>query len=232
MYEQRKRLSRRRLLAGGAAGLTVVAAQSAHPALAAPPASADVAILRVAAGLEMVLVSVYERVISIPQVGGPGAIGLLSSLASNALAHHREHLAALQSALAGAGGSPQRRADAHYQPVADSLIAALRKAPAADVPLKAAQLCATFEDIAAQSYTLAAAGLDGAATRALVASICGVEAQHLAAATAIGTVLADHNERLLTPAVDTAALPPAAVTASLSSSMIATGSADPALRGL
>lgn len=231
MHEQRKRVSRRSLLVGGTSSLTVVAAGFA-PALAAPTASADVAVLRVAAGLEMVLVSVYERIVSIPQIGGPGAIGLLRSLASNALSHHREHLAALQSVLTGTGGGPQRHADARYQPVADSLITALRKAASADVPAQGARLCATFESVAAQSYAMAAAELDGQAARSLIASIGGVEAQHLAAATAIGTILAAHDERLVSPAVDTAALPPAAVTASLGSSIMATGSADPALHGL
>jgi rubrerythrin len=145
--------------AGGAIAASSLLGRLIRPghALAAPPSKAqDVRILQLVLQLEYTQVAFYETALRTASLQGQ-----LREFAQTALAHEREHLAALRSAL-GAKAGPRPRFD-------------LRRAT--KDPATFRKTAIELEDLAVRGYNGQATNLTPA-TLAVAATIVSVEARH------------------------------------------------------
>ena len=171
-------LSVRGLLAGGV-GSALVAIVAA-PAPAERPL--DVQILQTAAALENLAVATYGAALGLDFVraGNP----LVRTFLEAATGHHREHAAAFNGHARQLGGRPQTLPHAGYQAAVEETSAKLAG------PADLVTLAATLEQVATQTYLKNLTLLTDRQAKALVASVMGVEAQHLATLRAVGTLVA------------------------------------------
>jgi hypothetical protein len=204
-------IDRRRLLRVGAVSVGVAVAgailgpfRSAVAGLAGGPTGAqpqiDVQIFQTAASLEVVALTTYAGVLGLPLIGEHPAI---ASFIDAAAQHHVEHRDAFNARAEALGGARQEAAHPKYRQLVDDELPAL-----ADVGAVVG-LAATLEEAAGDTYLANVTQLDDPAARALMASVMGVEAQHLAVFRSAAALLdADLAELVATPP-DIARLPTA-----------------------
>jgi hypothetical protein len=193
-------LSARGLL-GGAFGATLLG-------IVAKPAHAQedltIQILQTAASLENLAVATYEAALGLPFFDQNATI---VAFAQTTMTQHAAHADAFNSLTETLGGQPQLDPNPVFnQVVQDALPTLTGYAPVVD-------LAATLETVATQTYVENVMTLDDTDAKELMASIMGVEAQHLATLRAVGALLG--NPELITVsdtdgAVDVSALPAAA----------------------
>jgi rubrerythrin len=135
----------------------------------------ELAVVRLAASLEVLAVSTYQSVLD---AAGQQRLGTvppaIATFLTTAKSQHAEHLSVLNSALAGAGKPPQTASDPKYQAVVDRALGTLTDVPGA------ARLALTLETVAVETYTSGAMAVTEPGHRQLVLSIAPVEAQHVA----------------------------------------------------
>ncbi len=208
---------RRRVLRSGGFGLGALSARgllggafgTALIGIVARPAHAqadlDVQILQTAASLENLAVATYEAALGLPFFGDNATV---VAFAETTRDQHAEHGTAFNSQAEALGGQPQNEPNADAAKVVED---AMPLENYSDV----VTLAATLEQVATQTYVQNVSMLDDTTAKEIMASIMGVEAQHLATLRAVGALLDAGAPQLITVEatdgpVDVAALPAAA----------------------
>lgn len=190
-------LSARGLL-GGAFGATLmgIVARPAHA-----QADLDTQILQTAASLEILAVATYEAALGLDFFDANATV---VAFAQTTMQQHADH----RDAFNGLAATPQ---DQPHPPGSEIVEGAMPLEDYMDV----VTLAATLEQVATETYVQNVSMLQDTDAKTLMASIMGVEAQHLATLRAVGALLAADAPELITVtdtdgAVDVSALPGAA----------------------
>ena len=192
-----------------ARGLFAGAFGTALAGLFASPASAqdggvDVQILQTAASLENLAVATYGAALGLPFIKDGNKV--VKAFAEMTMKQHKEHGAAFNAMAKELGGAEQTKTNPKYQQVVTDAL------PTLTDPAKVVELAAALETVATQTYNANLALLDDTDTKALMASVMGVESQHLATLRAVGALLGGGaaGAALIAIPTDVAKLPAAA----------------------
>ena len=204
--ESRRGLLARLGLSGGSAAVAGAGIGAAVAALLARPAAADTAldiqILQTASSLETLAVATYGAALTLPFIkeGNKTVV----AFAETTMKQHDEHNKAFQAQTTKLGGKPQTSANPKYAPVVESAKPTLR------APADVVKLAATLENVARDTYLSDLAQFTDATSRFLMATVMGVETQHLATLRAVQALLAGGAPQLIAIPTDVAKLPAAA----------------------
>jgi len=180
------RVSRRRFLvgSGAVAGIAIVTAacgdddedDAADDAPAGGgAASGDLAVAKLAAGLEILAVDAYTAALTAATSGALGAVpAAVATYVATAKAHHEEHRDAWNAVIAGAGEDEVTEPNAALKPTVDAGLAAAKTVG------DAANLALTLENIAAQTYLSAIPALTSKDAIMQAGQIQIVDQQHVA----------------------------------------------------
>lgn len=186
------------VLAGGL-GAAVVA-------LLGAPASADqaldVQILQTASSLEILAVATYKAALGLPFIAGGNAT--VKTFAMTTMDQHDQHRQAFQAQTTALGGKVQDQPNPKYAPVVESTKPNLKG------PADVVKLAATLEQVATETYLSDLAMFSDTKSKEVMASVMGVESQHLATLRAVGALLAGGAVDLIKIPTDPAKLPAAA----------------------
>jgi rubrerythrin len=207
-------MGRREALRNGGFGLGAFAARgalvgafgTALAGLVAAPASAqdggvDVMILNTASSLENLAVATYGAALTLPFIKDGNKV--VVAFAETTMSQHQEHSDAFNAMAKELGGKEQTETNAKYQAVVDEMLPSLTDAP------KVVEFAAVLETVATQTYNANMVLLEDTDIKALMASVMGVEAQHLATLRAVGALLGAGEEgaALIAIPTDLAKLP-------------------------
>ncbi len=206
--------SRRGVLAGGGIGVgawllrgafagglgSALAAFISTPASAAKPL--DIQILQTAASLEALAVATYKAAISLPFIKNGNKVIL--TFAQTTMRQHSEHGAAFNAQARNLGGKSQSQPNPKYAKIVESA------KPSLKAPGDVVMLASALETVATQTYVKNASLLADTPTKALMASVTGVEAQHLATLRAVAGLLGSGHAELIALPPMVAKLPAAA----------------------
>lgn len=208
-------------LVGGGVGAALAAAL-ARPARA--DQRLDVQILQTASSLERLAVNTYGAALGLPFVKNGNKV--LVKFAQTTMAQHDAHRQAFQVQTTALSGVVQDAPNARY---ADTVAKAQ---PTLKSMIDVINLAALLERVARDTYLADLAQLTDAPTKKLMASVLGVETQHLAILRAAAALVAAKAPQLIAIPVNAAALPAAAGTAGFSDGPIpAATMASPAQEG-
>ncbi len=227
--EERRDLAGRTstLLAG--AGLLGTGLGVSLMSLLATPANAataiDVQILQTASSLEVLAVATYKAALGLPFIANGNAV--VKKFAETTMMQHDEHRQAFQAQTKSLGGKEQTEANPKYAPVVESAKPTLKG------PADVVGLAATLEEVATETYLKNCTLLEGAESKALFASVMGVECQHLAVLRAVGALVAagDAGIALIAIPTDVAKLPAAAGSVAFPEAFQPTDKASPPAEG-
>lgn len=206
--------SRRAVLAGGGAGglgwlargILAGGLGSAIAALLTAPARADqaldVQILQTAVSLEMLAIATYAAALDLDFIKNGNKV--VVAFAQTTMNQHSEHRDAFNAQARNLGGKEQTEPSPKYTPIVEAAKPGLKG------PGDVVMLAMALETVATQTYVKNASLLEDSTTKALMASVTGVEAQHLATLRAVGALLGVGKPELIAIPTDPAALPAAA----------------------
>jgi hypothetical protein len=192
---------------GAAGGALLVGALSSAAAASSPK---DVQILQTAAAIENLAVSTYRTALTLPYIGGAAANPVVTKFAQVTMGQHVQHADAFNAAAEHLGGRAQTKPDPAFVPVVHKAVAGLAGAGAAQGALAVVGLALELENVAAQTYVKDTVLVSGESRKALLASIMGVEAQHVSVLLAVRALLMADAPQLISLAPGTAAMLPAA----------------------
>lgn len=176
-------LASRSIVYGTVAG--VVAGVVATPAAA--DRHLDVQILQTASSIEQLVVDTYNTVLTANPAGIgdlPGTAGqVLRTFVTTTLAQHEEHKRAFQEQTRLLGGIEQTAPNAKFQLIVDGRSARFR------TPADVLDLAAVLEKVATDTYLVNLTQLEDVDTKRVMASVMGVEAQHLATLRLVSSLL-------------------------------------------
>ena len=187
----------------GGKGLLAGGIGAALVALLAAPAGADTAldtqILQTASSLEVLAVATYGAALTLPFIkdGNPTVV----KFAQTTMGQHDEHRQAFQAQTKALGGTVQKNPNPKYKAIVDSAVPTLK------TPTDVVMLAATLEQVATETYLSDLAQFSDAKSKALMASVMGVESQHLATLRAVGALLAGGAPELIVIPVDAVEAP-------------------------
>ncbi len=211
--------ARRGVLAGGlGATLATLLVQSAGAGTAT-----DVQILQTASSLEILAVATYGAALTLPFIKDGNAV--VVKFAQTTMAQHDEHRQAFQAQTKALGGKRQTQANPKYAPVVEAA------KPKLASPLDVVSLAATLEQVATETYLSDLSLLQNTRTKALMASVMGVESQHLAVLRAVRALLAGGAPQLIAIPTDVSALPAAAGSVAFPDALAGTTMASPPQEG-
>ena len=206
-------IGRRNLLKTGGFGLGVLATggllgtafgQRVSAVLKQPTqtdTNVDVQIFQTAASLENLAVATYGAALTLPFILDNAVV---KAFAETTMQQHAEHGAAFNAQAADLGGARQTATNPKYTPIVEDAKAGLTDA------LAVVTLAATLEEVATDTYLANLTLLSEGNMRILMASVMGVESQHLATLRAVGALLEGGAPQLIAIPTDVAALPAAA----------------------
>ncbi len=166
------------LVAGGWArkGLLAGGIGAALAALLTAPAAADtkldIQILQTATSLEILAVSTYRTALTRPFFSGSNPA--IIRFSQETMQQHDQHRQAFQAQTEALGGKIQKNPNPKYAVQVD------QASPILTAPIQVTKLAAILEQVATDTYLAALPLLTDTRTKALMASVMGVEAQHLA----------------------------------------------------
>lgn len=158
------------------AGLAAVVAK---PASAAE--SLDIQMLQTASSLEILAVATYQAALTLPFIVDGNAV--VKAFAETTMKQHDEHMDAFQAMTKALGGTVQTAPNPKYAPIVETA------KPTLKAPLDVVKLAAVLEQVATETYLSDLAMFADTKARSLVASVMGVECQHLATLRAVGALL-------------------------------------------
>ncbi|MGI8757661.1 MAG: ferritin-like domain-containing protein [Acidimicrobiales bacterium] len=228
-------LSRRTVLAGGGTGgigwlsrgIFAGGLGTALTALMTSPASADEAldiqILQTAVSLETLAVATYGAALDLDFIKNGNAV--IVTFARTTMGQHADHRDAFNSQARALGGKAQTKPNPKYSKVVKAATPGLK------APGNVVMLAMALETVATQTYVKNASLLRDATTKALMASVTGVEAQHLATLRAVGALLGAGKPELIDIPTVVADLPAAAGAAAFPKPFEGTEMASPPQEG-
>ena len=188
----------RGLLAGGmASALTAIIAKPVYAA-----DNVDTQILQTASSLEILAVATYGAALTLPFIANGNAT--VKAFATKTMSQHDEHRKAFQAQTTALGGKVQDKPNPKYAPVVE------QAKPTLKTPADVVKLAATLETVATETYLADLAMFTDTKSRTIMASVMGVESQHLATLRAVGALLAGGAVDLITIPTDVSKLPAAA----------------------
>jgi hypothetical protein len=212
--------------AGGAALVGVLASA------ASASSSKDVQILQTAASIENLAVATYKTALTLPYIGGSSADPVITKFCTVTMGQHAQHADAFNGAAKSAGGKAQHKPDPAFVPVVNKAVASLGSATPAAGALGVVGLALELENIAAETYVKDTVLAKATTSKALFASIMGVEAQHVSVLLAVQALLKAGAPQLISLAPGTgAALPAVAGSVGFPNAFYKTNSAAPAKQG-
>ncbi len=179
--KSRQSLARRLAMSvGGILGVGAVTAAFAQNASAAS-SDLDVMQLQTAVSLELLAVATYGAALTLPFIkeGNP----VIVKFAETTMAQHDEHRAAFSAQIKALGGVDQKATNPKYTPIVEAA------KPKLMAPLDVVMLAATLEQVATETYLADLNRYTDVTSRVLMASVMGVECQHLATLRAVGALL-------------------------------------------
>jgi Ferritin-like domain len=192
----------------GAAGGAVLVGALASAASAS--SSSDVQILQTAASIENLAVSTYKTALTLPYIGGSSANPVVTKFAQVTMGQHAQHADAFNAAVKSMGGKVEHKPDPAFVPVVNKAVAGLGSATPAQGALGVVALALELENVAAETYVKDTALAKSTKNKALLASIMGIEAQHVAVLLAVQALLMAGAPQLISLSPGTAAMLPAA----------------------
>ena len=209
----------RGLMAGGFASLLM--GIIARPVRA--DAATNVQIFQTASSLEILAVATYEAALGLPFIaqGNP----VVKAFAETTMRQHDEHRQAFQAQTQALGAPVQTSPNPKYTPVVEQAAPMLRG------PEDVVTLAATLEEVATETYLANLTLLDDGRMKTLMASVMGVECQHLATLRAVAALLAGGAPELIAIPTNVAALPAAAGSVAFPGPTQGTDNASPPAEG-
>jgi len=210
-------------LAYGTIG-SMVAGVLATPAAA--DRALDVQILQTASSLEQLAVNAYDTLLRTNPAGIgdlPGTAGqVVRTFVTTTATQHEEHKRAFQEQTRLLGGVEQTEPNPTFRLIVDAQVSRFR------TPTDVLDLAALLEKVATDTYLVNLTQLEDAETKAVMASVMGVEAQHLASLRAVSALLkADAPQLVKIPVgTDLANLPRTLARAAFPDALHTVGSAD------
>jgi len=194
-------ISRLGLALGGALGVGALSGIFAKPAAAAD-GDLDVMILQTAVSLELLAIAAYEAALTLPFIkdGNP----VIVKFAQVTMMQHSEHRAAFSAQTKALGGTDQTMTNPKYTPIVEMA------KPTLKAPIDVVKLAATLEQVATETYLADLNMFTDVKSRVLMASVMGVECQHLATLRAVGALLGTPELIKIPIGADLAKLPKAA----------------------
>ena len=163
----------------------VVAGVIATPAAADRPL--DVQIVQTASSLEQLAVDTYNTVLTTNPAGIgdlPGTAGqVIRTFVTTTVAQHEEHKRAFQEQTRLLGGAEQTMPNPKFRLIVEGQSTRFR------TPADVLDLAALLEKVATDTYLVNLTQLEDADTKQVMASVMGVEAQHLASLRAMSSLL-------------------------------------------
>jgi hypothetical protein len=147
----------------------------------------DVQILQTASSLEQLVVDTYNAALTM-DLGGigamPGTAGqVLKTFATTTMMQHDEHKRAFQNQTRLLGAPEQTAPHRRFQGVVDRTLPTLR------TPAEVVDFAAMLEKVATDTYLVNLTMLEDSKSKEVMASVMGVEAQHLAGLRLMGALL-------------------------------------------
>ncbi len=188
----------RRLLPGvfGAAVAGIVASP------AAADEQLDIKILQTAASLENLAVATYQAALGLPFIKNGNAV--VVKFAQTTMMQHAEHGKAFNAQATALGGKAQTNPNPVYLKVVE------QAKPTLKAPLDVVKLAASLEEVASDTYLVNTTQLGDNKSKEVMASIMGVEVQHLATLLAVQALLEGGAPQLIAIPTDLPKLPAAA----------------------
>ena len=162
----------------------------------------DVQMLQTASSLERLAVATYQAAIGLPFIAQGNAVVL--KFAQTTMGQHDEHKKAFQAQTKALGGKEQDAPNPKYAPVVE------QAKPTLKGPADVVKLAATLENVARDTYLADLALFTDKTSMSLMATVMGVETQHLAILRAVGALVAANAPQLIAIPVDASKLPAAA----------------------
>ncbi len=228
--------SRRLALRNGGLGLGAFAGRgllatglgAAVAGIVAAPAYAqdgdvNVQILQTAASLENLAVATYGAALGLPFIKSGNAV--VKKFAETTMGQHKEHGQAFNAMAKTLKGAEQTKTNPKYQKVVDDAL------PTLTDPAKVVDLAMALEQVATETYVANMALLEDKDSKALMASVMGVESQHLAVLRAVAALLAGGAADLIAIPTNAAKLPAAAGSVAFPKSFEPTDMASPPEEG-
>ncbi len=204
--EGRRSLLARLGLTGGGAVLAGTGIGAALVGILSRPAAADTAldiqILQTAPSLEKLAVETYKAALTLPFIKDGNKV--VVKFAETTAMQHDEHKKAFQAQCTKLGGKVQDMVNPKYAPIVEAA------KPTLKAPLDVVMLAATLETVARDTYLADLALFTDAESRFLMATVMGVETQHLATLRAVEALLKGGAPQLIAIPTDVAKLPAAA----------------------
>lgn len=137
--------------------------------------------LQTAVSLELLAVATYEAALTLPFItdGNP----VIVQFAEITMSQHDEHRQAFSAQTEVLGGTDQTATNPKYTPIVEAAKAKLA------APIDVVTLAATLEEVATDTYLADLNRYTDVTSRVLMASVMGVECQHLATLRAVGALL-------------------------------------------
>jgi len=208
--------NRKKLLADDGFGLSTLAAMGAlgtafagamttmfaSPAGAQEGEDVDVMVLQTASSLENLAVATYEAALGLEFIknGNP----VVKTFAETTMKQHKEHGDAFKAATKSLKGKEQNDPNPKYLKVVEDAT------PGLTDPAKVVDLAMALEQVATQTYVSNLSLMRDDTSKKLMASVMGVESQHLATLRAVGALLAGGGADLIAIPTNLAKLPAAA----------------------
>ena len=165
-------------------------------------------------------------------VAGGAALAVGSGAVPTWAAASTRRLSQVNAAVRSLGGKSQTKPDPAFVPVVKKAVAGLGSATPAQGALGVVALALELENIAAETYVKDTVLAKKESNKALLASIMGIEAQHVATLLAVQALLMAGAPQLISLAPGTAAmLPAAAGSVGFPNAFYKTNSAAPAGQG-
>jgi hypothetical protein len=182
-------------------------------AAAATGGTANVDVLEAAAGLEALMLSLYQGMLALPVLAGASSLPDVVQLLTVISGHHADHLQGVQQTAQRLGASAAGQPDSRYQPIVSAALAEAGRSngPASLSPV--IRVAASLENVLAASYVSQARVVHDTGMRQLAASISGVEAQHESSLLLLQSLAASGDLSRFTIGPAAATLPTAAVEA-------------------
>ena len=188
----------RGLVGGGIAAAVVTALTK--PVFA--DSSLDVMMLQTASSLEHLAVATYGAALTLPFISGGNPV--IKTFAMTTMDQHNQHKMAFQAQTTALGGKVQDSDNPKYAPIV------AQAKPGLMTPLDVVNLAATLETVARDTYLADLSMFSDKKSQSIMASVMGVETQHLATLLAVAALLPANDPTLIAIPVDASKLPAAA----------------------
>jgi hypothetical protein len=158
----------------------------------------DVQILQTASSLEILAVATYGAALTLPFIKNGNKV--VVAFAQTTMKQHDEHRQAFQAQTKALGGKVQDQPNPKYAPVVESA------KPTLKTPADVVKLAATLEQVARDTYLSDLSMFTDKKSMEVMASVMGVETQHLTVLRAVAALLGAAPEAIALP-VDPNKLP-------------------------